>query len=172
MSYSEIIERLENATGPDRSLDVLVYVACGFGSIMEQHGNHYNPLRADGRRQLHSFIGEEKGPYQPNEAEDVSGMVGWDVFTVPPFTASLDAAIALVERMLPGCEITMTDTHGDFLSEHEPRHSADIMRGLIWSSHDGFPQPDYETQADASSATRPLALIIAMFRALEAEAKP
>ena len=57
--YADIIDRLEKADAPDRTIDWMIHVMDGLDGV-GSYGNH------------------------------------------PAFTASLDAAIALLERMLPG----------------------------------------------------------------------
>jgi hypothetical protein len=72
-----LIERVEAAAGPDRELDSAVFAACGM---------HINPNPP-------SF---EYGRW-PEETAD-----GSTFYRIDRITASIDAALALVERVLPG----------------------------------------------------------------------
>lgn len=76
----ELLERVEKAEGPDRELDVLIAQAIAKPTTM------LNGLTFDGAVAAY-----------PN---DLAGIAqNWPV---PTYTASLDAALALVERVLPG----------------------------------------------------------------------
>ena len=76
--------------------------------------------------------------------------------TPPPYTASIDAAIALVERMLPLHSIQI---------DHECRKRTSIYKD------DGFAMcskpSSWLSYADAPTA--PLAILLALFRALDAQ---
>jgi len=76
--YSEIIARLEKASGPDRELDVPVAIAMGWTNFERSWGE----LRA----------------FPPKAAYWVE---------IPAFTASLDASLALVGERLPDAWWTM-----------------------------------------------------------------
>lgn len=72
-----------------------------------------------------------------------------------PYTASLDAAISLVDRMLPGWHWSLYDTDG------LGRRNAQIE------------PPEYSSEPfDGLGQTIAIALLLALFRALEVEAKP
>jgi len=82
--YADIIARLEKAEGPDRLIDVLVGYAADYvvedislRERMDRHSVEYMLEKVD--RGFNSI---------------------WPL--LPRYTASIDAAIALVERMLPG----------------------------------------------------------------------
>ena len=171
-TYSDIIARLENATGPDRELDVLIYVMCGLGKIKNRRERHFMLERADGQRTLHVSVNDGMGPYQPYDQEDVSGMVGWNAFTVPPYTASLDAAIALVERMLPGwgwrvATCCVSDDAYVFPDFNSPEHGQDLLDRLPVCP-DGENEWSNFTDVDQRPPGRPaIALLTALFIALE-----
>ena len=79
--YSDIIERLEKADGPSRELDGRVWVAANPDDLIIGNPRHHG-------QGMVQFSG---------------GGFAHDRFKVSePYTASLDAAIALVERLLPG----------------------------------------------------------------------
>ena len=84
------------------------------------------------------------------------------------YTASVDAVIALAERVLPGCDIEISDVHADFRGAKEPRHIADLSSDLVWEKHDGYPDPVYRIRGTGQSNIRAIALLIALLRAKEA----
>ena len=84
------------------------------------------------------------------------------------YTASIDAAIALAERVLPGCDIEISDVHADFRGAKEPRHIADLSSNLVWEKGDGYPDPVYRIRGTVQSNIRAIALLIALLRAKEA----
>ena len=86
----------------------------------------------------------------------------------PLYTASVDAAIALAERVLPGCDIETSDVHADFRGAKEPRHIADLSSDLVWEKYDGYPEPVYRIRGTGQSNIRAVALCIALLRAKEA----
>jgi hypothetical protein len=74
MTYSEILARLETATGPDREIDARIAYAVDWtvGGV---------PFR--------------------KICEEIDGEMYW-CGDLPPYTASLDAVVALIESELPG----------------------------------------------------------------------
>lgn len=88
-TLSDLLERVKSAGGPDRELDANIATAIG-GYIYEKRGRDqkawfYPTDGRHGRRQIH-------GSYDALER----------------FTASVDAALALVERLCPDLVITFT----------------------------------------------------------------
>jgi hypothetical protein len=121
LARAELIERLEGLSGPDREVDeALALTYDGFKAVYEV------------------------------------GMAGnwWHRFTqggltaaVPAYTASIDAAVALVEKALPGGDWSVSRTgkaHGGFI--------------YLEQQYDGI-----------SRASASVALCIALLRALEKE---
>ena len=147
--HAEIIKRLEGLTGPEREVDADIYIA------------------------LH-IPAERVG-----KIDRLGGCVGWwpkdgpseSAIDVTCYTASLDAAVALVERVLPGAEIGLCDIHSDFRQPGEARHIAEVMHDLTWVTYDGFPEPNYQTTGSGKANSRAIALLIALFRALDARAR-
>jgi hypothetical protein len=87
MTYSEILARLETATGPDREIDCMIGHAIDFkveGMSFRQY--------ADRRKQDWATIAEICAP----------GLGAVLVRYLPTYTASLDAVVALIESELPG----------------------------------------------------------------------
>lgn len=152
--YSELLSRIEQASGPDREIDAYIDVLLFGGETVWKQANYTMEMYPASRRASKNHIG------------------GFANEHVPLYTASLDATVALVERMLPGCEICLTDVHPDFLRPGEPKHLVELMCGLKWVKYDAYPEPKYETTGSGKANSRPLALLTALFRALSArEAK-
>lgn len=110
---------------------------------------------AEGSRELDREIGELTNASMRTSG-DVVGL-GYD-----RFTTSLDAALALAERVLPGwhCHIGDLPTSDD--ADHEPHH---WFGALLY-----LPEPYVRDREDfmEHGATRPLALCAAILRAHEA----
>lgn len=90
MEASELIERLEKATGPDREIDALLWahfdnrvVRIAYGEVIARKRDSLDDVRL-------GFV--DPTPLRSN-------FYGWDG---EAYTASIDAALALVERVLPG----------------------------------------------------------------------
>ncbi len=129
MSISELIERVEGATGPDRELDAAI---C-------RHTRH-TAEQPDGSW-LETFDGGYRHTINP-----------------PALTASLDAALALCERVLP-----------EAWPGFQRNRVTDPARA--WSAWlEIFPEgaKDYDTY-DFNAPTPALALILAMLQALQAK---
>lgn len=84
-----LLERVEKATGPDRELDAMAFQG-------------FDPHFPEGAMQMHAgFIDPANfatGPYTSVKA--------------PAYTASIDAALALVERVLPEHDWILQHTNG------------------------------------------------------------
>jgi hypothetical protein len=120
--YADIIKRLEMAEGPNREIDYLIH-------DWELQRSGLQVRLADIMRHW-------------TEEQRFSILAG--------YTSSIDAAIALVERMLPGSAM-MLDTRF--------KPACKILPAGQVSS------PDPKVEA----ATLPLAILLALFRALEAK---
>lgn len=131
MTLSEIIERLEKADGRNRELDCYIWVAAKGGDARM----HYISDSSE-------FVWER----------GIDGM--WiravERFkTVPAFTSSVDAAIALAEKVLPGEPVNM-----GWAQTTETRPWARVG---IWSA------------PDATGLTPAIALVLAILSALRAK---
>jgi len=129
----ELLERVKSATGADRETDVVVWLALTPGATREtRHVNHW------------------KTPYVIDETRDATGRL----VVIPEYTASLDAALALVERALPGVHWSVTN-------------AAIKPRASVW-----VPSPlrAYGLRHQ-SAATPALALLAAMLEAKIMEAE-
>jgi hypothetical protein len=125
MTLPEIIARLEASTGPDRKLDELI--ARHFGWTYE-------------------FDEEELSECWRNPE-------GFACY-VPRLTGSVDAALSLAERLLPGCRWTIDNTGP--------------VTASIWHFEDDAWRAGEETY-QVEGNTPPLALVIATLRALSAQ---
>lgn len=138
--YTDIIERLTKATGPDRELDALI--AFGTGAFDYKLSGGLEHCRI------------ERGERITNDEVDVvvrNERGGGLIYAAryERYTASLDASIALVERMLPGWWWL--------------REDGVSIRLVGPDNNDCYP----------SSVGRhhivPIAILLALFRALEAK---
>lgn len=133
MSSSDIIKFLEEATGPSHELSVSALEASGL-YVFEKRGR-------DNKKWLY--------PLSTGYRVDPSFVYNRNFHV----TASIDAAIALVERMLPGWKIEIG--------------IADDAICVLYSR-------DYSVRESVfgptgQSKTVPIAILIALFRALEAK---
>lgn len=128
--YSDIIVRLEAATGPDRELDIEIAWVSGWdakGSVGQRWRDGYKIQKETG----HVVIAANN-------------------FGMPLFTASIDATLELVERMLLG-----------WRHAHEKRTNGTCLAWVDIADD----EPCIPSVAD----TVPLAILHALFRALEAQ---
>lgn len=132
MTLQSLLERLEKASGGDREIDA---------RLAEAFGGFADVIRA---------LNEDGSTF------DAMVDYGEDSFDeCPRYTSSLDAALSLVERVMPGW--------GYFL-----RHDADsgYVAALV------YPDAFRVTPGATKAASMPLALCLALVRAkLEDEAK-
>lgn len=129
---ADLLARVEKAEGPDRELDGALWLAL---ECRPNHGQVFDPEYAP---YLHV---DPRGKEHPAIKEDA-----------PPYTASLDAALALVERVLPGWDWVLSSVDGH-------RASAEVT------------PPDWPVEAlhYKTAKTPALALLAAMLKALEAQ---
>lgn len=136
--YADIIRRLEEAEGPSRELNLAIFRAV-------------HPEYDD-------YVEGRGGLVHPDDGEDqrVLSDIRW-----PAYTASLDAAIALVERKLPGCyrEISGPRKYLNIPSPVPNRFLAEITTGGGFNSY----------RANGWGASEPIALLRALFKALQAQ---
>ena len=139
-----LIERLEGSSGPDREIDVWLW-ALSEKVDLEWQGT---TLVAG----YHGVVGWcDPGKLSRNfrTNRDTRGPG-----SIPPFTASIDAAVAFVERVLPGSYWRV--------ARHEPQLARLPGSGPFWASV-GAPGE----QEGAWGNTAPLAILIASLKALQ-----
>lgn len=130
-----LIAKLEAATGPDRELDVAISCAID-GRVLEKRGND--------RKEWLYLSGTDNCRQDP-------GVFGQ--FLSPRFTASIDAAVALAERVLPGWRGSVQ--FGNFECQ---------VTAYLGSDED-------TKEATAAHDMPAIALVIAMLLAKQAEGK-
>jgi hypothetical protein len=127
MQIEALIERLEGLQGPDREVDDAIF---WHFSEWENIGGWWRRHKTTGKEERYSYT------------------------SPPAYSASLDAAIALVEKVLPGWS-------GDI----------DICRPIADSGKLGarlFPPGDGWQNYAGEGSSSAIALLLAMFRALAA----
>ena len=140
--FTPLIERLENATKPDRLLDANIHWTMNpqaFDADAYGDDEHLKP----------SYCYARSG-WALNRADKAY----LDSIPVPAYTASLDATIALVERMLPGWSISITQNvhHGYWTCSLYKYNYGQII--------------SFDARHDAKPT---VALLLALFRALQAQ---
>lgn len=95
-ALSELRERVEKASGPDRELDARIALFAGDFSIRMDAGHGYRIFRGKPERYQASILSGS------GTEGDACRALGYSVLSVLRYTASIDAALALVERKLPG----------------------------------------------------------------------
>ena len=123
-----IVERLEAATGPDQELDAAIYRAVE-GEVPTEFMGTGVKLSWDASGKAWCYL---PGGMRVS-------------FTPPALTASIDSALSLVERKLPGERVAF---------ELFPDHGFCVIKA---NSDDEY---------DAEAPTLPLAILLALFRAL------
>lgn len=171
----ELLSRVEAATGPDRELDATIHVALCQPVCRPDDCNRY--------RLPHISMDEmdmcAPGTYWLVERS------GRSLHTSPTYTASLDAAVALCERVLPECEWDVTGPK--LIMDGDGRRNCDASISVntvylrrSWRSGEREKRGDksFHTspsvrefiEAGAEAATPALALLAAMLKALIANA--
>ena len=133
--YTDILARLRAATGPDRELDIKIWLATTAGAT---------------RQTIH--VDHPQGAYDIDETRDASRRL----ITVPSFTASIDAALSLVAEKLPGWDWMLGNRDGEHPQEWP-------WASLTLPGWEG----DEESQFLEHASTPPLAILTALFTALE-----
>jgi len=124
-----LLSRVEAATGPDRELDRDLAVAIGGYERVEMHPHFMR--------------------------ETTTNRVGWYGRMAPFYTSSIDAALALVERVLPGAQWEITNLYGAAKAELPLNHGDGSVQGA-WREDGNVP----------------LAILAATCRALLAKVSP
>lgn len=141
---SSLITALEKAEGPSRELDARIHhflnpeqrILLDPGSVRPRRDAVYGPL----------------------SAMPMDNWTDWEGvcrhIAAPPVTASLDAATALVERLLPGCAITTS--------------TIDKPAAGIWRKSADGPWHMLNVETTQHAATLPIAICLAALKAREA----
>ena len=156
-----LIERVEKATGPDRDLDAAVFVAVTGAATWSYDDNcHIDALIKSGAyrgdKQLHP-------DYDPNPRVTWRYRIGDAEYgEVPSLSASIDAALALLERVLPGWKVMIHA--GGMWGEVMPGASISEP-GFAALSRKGLPY----RLGKANAPSLPLAIIAATIRAMQSQ---
>lgn len=139
-----LLERVEKSREPDRELDA---------DLVE--GLDLHPGRAAIRKPWIDQDGRSSPAwYTPN------GAYWWHP---PKFTASLDAVLALVEEKMPGANVKLLWTGGDW----RPGYLATARVGASYSGRDDH--ENGQPNARGEGKTLALAMLAALLRALIAQ---
>jgi len=148
MSLADLIERVEGATGPDREADCELW-ALHHGLTLEWQGT----TLVAGEEGVVGWIdpGRLARNFYTNRAKTGPG-------SIPAYTASIDAALALCERVLP-----------EAWPGFQRNRVTDPARA--WSAWlEIFPEGvNFPDTYDFNAPTPALALILAMLKALQAK---
>jgi hypothetical protein len=138
-----LLERLEKATGPDREIDAAIYDALAreAGRVAFKVKN-WSTLPGSRLSRYHD--GWLIGKASDDEYAD----------DLPLYTASIDAAFALVERVLPGAFWHIAKGR---LTEAEPMFGAELLFG--WD----------QSLGKGEGPTAPLAILAATLSALRTQ---
>jgi len=142
---AELIKRVEGLTGPDRETDARVWCLLNPGTVYKDHFEAYGRPR---QTQVQYTEPPKRtrlvtGGHRPH-ADD--------------WTASIDAVVALIERVLPGWRI---EARIGQWPPHEPR------RTVLWNNDTKQQSSVFGYSADAP--TPALALLLALLRSMESD---
>lgn len=141
---TELLERVKAATGPDRELDALILL----------HLNGWT---------LHEETNPKSGSFAFWEGEPWNSVChncsGWEALT-----ASIDAALALVERCLPGWVVS------DLCQNS--RHAGDPWGCELSVYYGSDPSKNRSAFSGYDFPSAPLAILGALLTALIAQAEP
>jgi len=133
----ELLEKIEAATGPDREIDTAIWLQMTPGATRSQWSYIH---KASGRE---CFVDETRDETRR-------------LITTPAYTASIDAAVGLVERMLPGRDVNLE------IGNVGP----DRVTDAYISGADGYFEEPKTPDAHGYGLTPALALCAALIRAL------
>jgi hypothetical protein len=140
-SLTELREKVERATGTDREIDALIAVVLD--------GYFVLPAKFEGDGPRYGYIDTEGAEVIPGHAGDM---------LVRKYTSSIDAALALAERKLPGWTWSV-DIHDRVEGN---------ANGWAWARLATPNSLDFTTHR-ATAPTPPLAILSALLRALESQ---
>jgi hypothetical protein len=157
VTLADILKRLREATGADREIDAALYNAL--------HKDDFRPVA------FNALAQDDPEYFDLSRYHDgwLVGKTKRDIYAedLEHYTASLDAAIALVERTLPGAEwYVWNNAHDQNNVKRGP--GATLWHDSLAELHDGT-----WSGGDAHLAATPaLALLIALLEALSDKGEP
>lgn len=148
-----LIERVEKLDGPSREVDARLAVVGGYVVMKGTDERGYSFFQSPVKRGDWAFLSGCK-----DGIDDAYRALG-KCLSTPSFTASLDAAIALCERVLPGWfwrvgRTSLFPNGWAYISRMHPDHCT---------------EKDEASCSDGKAATPAIALVLATLRALEAQ---
>jgi hypothetical protein len=155
-----LIERCEAAQAGSRELDELIYILAT-RVLANDH--------PDAVIDYCVAIRDDGWPWVPSASEPDPG--SWHHMSfAPAFTASIDAALALAERLIPGCEVGIDPRF--FIEDVEPNHvKFDVILCIPhwdrWNPVDGT----WIERHEARHRNRVLAVLLATLKALRSLTK-
>lgn len=159
MELKELIERVRAATGPDRELDAHLARMAGWNVVEckmpDINGSTvtielWRPENCDDA----SF-----SEYVADIKAEVSANLWRDHDDFPAYTASIDAALALVERCLPGWVVSDL--------RQNSRHAGDPWGCELAIYYGSNPSKNRSSFSGYDFPTAPLAIILALLTALD-----
>jgi hypothetical protein len=161
-----LIERCEAAQGPDRELDARLFCELIEDRIWREE---VYTIYAQSRAALRDVY--RIGTIDPGEhSRNFSVTSSFEDARIPQYTASIDAALALAERLIPGCEVGIDPRF--FIEDVEPNHvKFDAILCIPhwdrWNPVDGT----WIERHEARHRNRVLAVLLATLRALRSLTK-
>lgn len=162
---AELIEKLEKAERGSRELDVHIRRAL----IVNDENAYVKQSEYNGEWCIYS--GEWQG--RPRLYENRDRSISTSLWR-GEYTASLDAAVALMGRVLPGWHYSVGGCPADFLTPGiDKPFSAELMGPVTWRviEREIGQEPTYDS-AHGSAQTAPIALCLAILKAVRAHMHP
>lgn len=147
--YAELLSKVQAATGQDRAIDKALALLAGWREI------EFKATNINGSTELatiwaHPDSAEDDIEYMMRSARQEIAVNLWGDYDerYPSYTASIDASLALVERLLPGWVWVV-----------ESREDDVQFRGAIYA-------PELARSTEAYAPTAPLAILQSLLLAL------
>lgn len=144
-----LLSRLEAATGPDREIDARFAVSCGAVIMRHDAAAGFAFFHADEEFPRAAFLSN------CTQGEDEAYRSLGQCLSVERYTASIDAALALAERMLPGWMWYVGSVGENDMPQATVTEPAEDCRDFV-----------------GHAPTAPVAILIALLRALSARPRP
>jgi hypothetical protein len=157
MTIEELISALEKADGPSRELDAEIDAALRIGS---------DTLPAWAWKNFANWRAKHKGTCEVMH-DNGQGGLWWDS---QPFTSSIDVALGLLARVLPGWHWYAGSCPPDFRTNKDKPFSAELIGPVTYAvvDRDVGEEPIYDT-SNAMASSSPIALVLAIITALKAK---
>lgn len=161
-----LLRRVETASGPDIEIDALIYAAFDDRDVRYADGMMLAKSRRPPRDEcVMGFVDPGKTHRHFSWEGAFLGGVRGSAGTRPDVTYSMDAALALVERKLPGCVSEIR--YWPHLVGGETPDNRNAYVTLMQLDRDGY--GDSRTRVKGVGTTVPLAILAALLAALIAQ---